>query len=479
MRRFVLILVAAAALHAQSALERILAQGKVTVGGGMPLRLEDVLESVERNYPPLLATLQDRSIAEADLLSAQGRFDLTLRARFDTDRLGYYSNERFDVGIEQPLSFQGMSFFSGYRQGDGSFASYDGKLETRSLGEVRSGFRLPLTRDRAIDSRRAEREKATWGIRLADLGIDQQKILVNQMATRRYWDWVAAGRRYAVAAAVLEIATQREKILEEAVKSGALAAIEVTDNRRAILQRQTLLVEARRALEQAALELSLYVRDNRGEVVVPGTDRVPAAFPESREFKDDKIQTDIGSALRRRPEIGRLVAQREQTEIDAKLARNQRLPAIDLVSAFTSEGGTGPVRRGPQELKTGIAFELPFQRRSAQGRIDAAEARLRAIRQRERYAKDQVITEVKDAASAVNAAQQRVQVLRDEVQVSRELEEAERTRFELGEGTLFMLNLRELTTAEAAVREITAQADYHRAVAQYDLSVASGLPVRP
>ena len=82
--RLAALLLLASMAFGQSALERILAQGKVVVGGGLPLQLDEVLDSVDKNYPPLLATLQDRSIAEADLLSAQGRFDLTLRARVDT-----------------------------------------------------------------------------------------------------------------------------------------------------------------------------------------------------------------------------------------------------------------------------------------------------------------------------------------------------------------------------------------------------------
>lgn len=471
---FCLIALASAAFGqvAQSSLERILSQSKMTVGGGLPLRLEEVLESVDRHYPPLLIALQDRPLAESDLLSAQGRFDLILRARVDSDQFGYYKNNRFDAGIEQPLVPGGISLFSGWRVGDGTFAPYDGKLDTRSLGELRSGFRIPILRDRAIDPRRADLQKASLGISVANLGIDQQKIVITQAATRRYWDWVAAGRRFAIAMAVLEIATNREKILEETVRAGQLPAIEVTDNKRAILQRQSLVVETQRGLEQAAFELSLYLRDRQGQPLIPGPERIPAAFPTEAEVTPAQMAADLRKALEKRPEIARLSAQREQTEIDARLARNQWLPLVDFVSTFTAEGGSGNVRRGPQELRAGLIFELPFQRRQATARFQAAQARIRQFSERERFARDQVATEVKDAASAVNAAFQRVQVIGDEVQISRELEDAERTRFELGEGTLFILNLRELATAEAAIRQVIAQADYQRAVAQYELATA-------
>ncbi|MBV8705932.1 MAG: hypothetical protein JO028_01995, partial [Acidobacteriaceae bacterium] len=58
---------------------------------------------------------------------------------------------------------------------------------------------------------------------------------------------------------------------------------------------------------------------------------------------------------------------------------------------------------------------------------------------------------------------------------TRQVEEAERLRYDLGEGTLFILNLRELATAEAEIRLINAKADYQRAVAQYDYALANAL----
>ena len=39
------------------------------------LTLQDLLDRVQKSYPPLLAALQDREAAEGDLLTAMGRFD--------------------------------------------------------------------------------------------------------------------------------------------------------------------------------------------------------------------------------------------------------------------------------------------------------------------------------------------------------------------------------------------------------------------
>jgi outer membrane protein TolC len=435
------------------------------------LKLDDVLESVKQHYPPLLAALQEEALADADLLQAQGQFDVTARGRWDSDSLGYYTNRRWTVGIEQPTAFLGMSLLGGYRHGEGSFAPYDGKLETRSGGEWQTGVRLPLLRDRSIDRRRADVSKANLGRQVARLSVQQQKLAIAFLASRTYWNWVAAGRRFRITQTVLQIAQNRQNFLDESVKGGLLPAIDAADNRRAVLQRRGQLVEAERVLQQAAIELSLFLRDNRGLPVLPRPEQLPEKFPDPVALSDGQVREDGLEAIRRRPELPRLEAQREQAQIDAKHARNQRLPALDVIAGFTSESGTGVVSRGPQELKAGVSFEFPWQRRSATGRLRAAEARSQQIRQREQFARDQVQAEVQDAASALQTAFERTRVADDEVTVSRELEDAERTRFELGEGTLFQLNLREMATLESAQREIAAKADYHRALAGYKAAI--------
>jgi outer membrane protein TolC len=444
------------------------------------LSLATVLESVNKNYPPLRAALLERPLAEADQLVATGRFDLLLRARLEIQQFGFYENERFQVQVDQPTTLWGSSIYSGYAQSTGRFPDYDGKQVTNDAGQYVAGVRVPLARDRAIDARRAELAQRRIGVRLADLSIDQQRIAILQGATRRYWDWVAAGRRLAIARALLEVAQARDSILTEAVRLGALPQFEQLDNQRLVLQRRNNVVEAQRAIENAAIELSLFLRDDRGQPRLAAENELPLAFPDPGALEDAQLLADLEAAQLRRPEIMRLIFQRNQVEIDRKLAQNQRLPNVDLFSEYTREMGSGPVQRGPNDVRGGIIFELPFQRRQATGRLQAAEARLRQFEQRETFQRDQVTAEVRDAASAVRAAYERSRVLHDELRITRQVEEAERTRYELGDSTLFVLNQREQSTAEAAVREANALADYYRAFAAYELAIARGLnPATP
>ena len=81
--------------------------------------------------------------------------------------------------------------------------------------------------------------------------------------------------------------------------------------------------------------------------------------------------------------------------------------------------------------------------------------------------------DVRDAGSAIVGSHARIDAARQEVRLARDLERLERTRFELGDSTLFFVNLREQATAEAALREIDALADYHKAMAAYEAAIAN------
>jgi outer membrane protein, heavy metal efflux system len=349
---------------------------------------------------------------------------------------------------------------------------------TRSASTARAPG-CPLFRDREIDARRAELQKTLIGRRIAELGVDQQRLVIVQFATRRYYDWLAAGRRYRAAQDVLRIAEQRDQQLREASQIGQIPRIDVTDNLRAILTRRATVIEADRALQLAAIELSLFYRDAAGDPQLPQPAQLPPDFPSMQAISEARLMDDIDLALRRRPEIQRFAAQRDQVEVDRRLARNQLLPNIDTQIAFVRETGDRIVRRGPNDLIASVIFDLPYQRRQAKGRELAAQARVTQFDQRERFARDTVTAEVRDAYSALITAYQRAQVVTQELEITRQLEEAERVRFNLGDGNLFLVNLREQATFDTELRQVGALNEYFRSLALYEYAIAETMTRRP
>ncbi len=436
------------------------------------LRLDELVRSVELRFPMILAAQQERVAAEADRLSASGGFDPSWRTTAAVIPLGGYPSQRLDTFVEQPLPWWGSSVFAGYRIGRGEYPVYDGKLATNQYGEARAGARLNIWRDGPIDRRRANVRRAELGVDAATQSADQQRIEATRVASFRYWDWVAAGRRLAIARTWLDLALVRDAGLVRRVETGDVPAFERQENERAILQRKAQVISAQRALEQAAIELSIFLRMEDGSSLLPEPSRLPASMPEPSPLDVARVAADERAALDRRPEIKRLDAQKEQAEVERRWAENQQRPAIDVVVVGSQDFGPGDPKQAKPVLEAAVVVDIPLLNRVANGRERAASAQVSRIEAQARLQRDRVVADVRDAASALAASEQRATAARAELDVARKLADQELRRFELGEGTLLLVNLREQAALEAALRQIDAVADWQKALAAYRAATA-------
>lgn len=437
-----------------------------------PLTIDELLASVDRAFPLIEAVVAERRLAEGVATAARGEFDLKMKGEAETQQFGFYRNEMAKGLLEQNTTLWGTTVYGGYRVGRGTYGPYDEKALTLSGGEWSGGFRTPLLKNRAIDSRRADLQTTKLGQQGAEFTISKERLKIYKSALKQYWEWVAAGRQISVAKGLLQLAEQRNQQLEDSVKLGQLAPVEVTDNLRAILQRRSALVNAERYLQGAAIELSLFFRNAAGDPLQPTPDRLSEQFPEPQVLTPEQETADLAAAMTTRPEIQGLIIKRQQQGVEARLAKNQVEPQLDLYFNYSRDAGTGRNSRRGNEIEGGLSFELPAQRRKATGKQTQVEAKITMIDAELRFTRDRVLLDVQDAASAVRAAYQVVGVVREEVKAARQLEEAERARFDLGDSTQFFVNQRELATADAAIREIKALADYHKARAEYAAATA-------
>lgn len=438
-----------------------------------PLTLGEVLRSTHKAHPLLLAADLDREAAKGETLAAEGGFDASWKTRGTARPVGYYDNLTVDSVIEKPTSLWGVSTFAGWRLGVEEFPIYDEKLRTLEYGQWRAGVNVPVLRNGPIDRRRASLARAELAQRMAQLSFEQQRIELERLASHRYWAWVAAGRKLEVAEALLDNVEARQAAVAARVKTGDLPNIEEADNARALEQRHAQVALASRSLEQTAIELSLFLRDERSAPRVPRRDELPRDWPDAQEQLNPSA--DIQEGLQQRPEPKRLLLQREQHGVELEFTENQLIPGLDLqVVGARNFGAPIPERPDLKEpvLEVSVLLDVPLQNRMNEGRASALRAQIERTQLQQRFASERVVAEIKDAYSAVDWAKQRIAAIHREVQLALDLEAAERERFSAGDSQLLIVNLREQQTAEARLREVDALFDYHRALA--DLRAARG-----
>ncbi|MHC4892935.1 MAG: TolC family protein [Planctomycetota bacterium] len=441
------------------------------------IELHDVLISVERHFPVLLAAREELKVADARLLSAEGGFDTRLNASALSELDGFYQSDRVGFGVTQPLVPLGAEVSAGYRLGRGDFAVYDGKAKTDDGGEYRLGLLVPLLQNRAIDPRRV----AVWKARLARDRAEPELVLAEIAITRdaalAFWNWVAAGRRREIAQGLLELAQNRMEQVNLQVDEGALAEIDRTENQRLIVDRQATLVRAERALQQAAIALSLFWRDANGQPAVPPDEALPYEFPVPLDIASVALPGDEELAYARRPELAALAIEQEELRLEQGLAQNSLLPRLDLeVRASQDVGGTvnDPDDKGPFEFGVYLDFDVPVQRSRARGQVRLLQSRLIQLEQELQFARDRIGAQVRDARSALVQSWGRIAQARENVALAVELADAENFKFREGGSDLLRVNLREQQAAVAAAELVAALEGYFAALTAYRAAI--GVP---
>ncbi|QDU23694.1 TolC family protein [Urbifossiella limnaea] len=444
---------------------------------GGPLGLDEVLTAVEQHYPLLRAVEQERVAAGGRLLSAMGAFDLNLAASAEGQGTTY-DNFRSGLGVSQGIPVAGLGVFAGYRNGYGTFPTYNLGQKTADGGEFRAGVSIPLLQGREIDRPRAAIQQARLDTQIAEPVIHRQRLDFQRAAARTYWAWVGAGHRLKVAEELVRLAVERDEQLRVRVEAGPAANIERVDNQQNIALRNGLMVQAQRAFQQATIELSLFLRDPAGSPTLAGRDRLPV-FPEVQPVAAG-FEEALRTALANRPEPQRLRLQRERAAVDLRLASNQTLPAVNAVVAAAQDVGygtsslSGPNGLDRTTLNAGVAMQLPLQRRDARGREIQAGAQLAQIEAQLRQAEDVVRAEVQDAVSALDRAYEFHRQARQRVELARLVARAEREQLRLGRSDVLRVTLREQAAFDAEIIEIGARQDYFRALAEFRAALGLG-----
>ncbi len=116
----------------------------------------------------------------------------------------------------------------------------------------------------------------------------------------------------------------------------------------------------------------------------------------------------------------------------------------------------------------GVTFTVPLQRRQARGALSRAEAELRETELRQRRIADQITTDIANILANLTTALKLGDLADAEVKQASAMVQAERTRFRLGAGDFFLVNVREETAANAQISAIRADLAGRLAEASYN-----------
>ena len=424
------------------------------------LTLERVIASTLDNHPRVRRAELAAEAARARTTAARGAFDPTLGADGRQMLAGTYRDREGLVSVDSQTPWAGLRVGAQYRYHAGDIPDYYGYRETGSAGELMARAELPLLEGRRTDPARTALAIANQHAEVAELELLFEQLDVARQAALAWWSWKMALEILVIRADLLAIADERVDMVGAQVASGAMAPIEDVEARRTRLQRQSLLVEALRDVDLTAAELSFWLRSTDGARRSPDPCDRPDWPDASRTHHQlTQLLRAGGADGLSRPDIARLEPLREVARAREALAVNRILPVLDVRGWAASQLGTDLPRPDRVDAGVGLRFALPLGNRAARGERDAASAEADRITFEQRLLIDAMERDLEIAIARLNRALERLTLVSDEVATLRTLEAAERIAWQSGESTLFVVNLRELATAEARELEVRALRD--------------------
>ncbi len=308
---------------------------KVAGGAGQVdtdrLTLADVIASVYRFYPLLEQSRLERARAQGQLLEAYGAYDTKLQGYTLSEPTGFYENYRNGIGLARQTWWGGY-LSAGYRLGRGAFQPWYKERETNEAGEFKLAMGLPLLQGRAIDAQRVAVFQASLAGQAAEPLIQLTLLMAAREGSTLYWEWVAAGATLDAQRELLGLAEQRGEQYEIGVAAGKFPEIDLIFNQQLIAERRGKVLETQQKFRATSFKLSLYLRNDVGQSIIPNDDWLPTRFPVIEPLPPGDFQADLSAALSRRPELMLLQYETRHIQLDQQLARNQLLPQLDLIS---------------------------------------------------------------------------------------------------------------------------------------------------
>lgn len=351
----------------------------------------------------------------------------------------------------------------------------------------------PLLRNFRIDNNRYQIQVARRNQRISDTQFRETVLNTTADVKQLYYDLIYAIDNLEAQRKSLALAT---KLVEEnriKVRVGTMAPLDVVAAEAEQASREEAVILAENALFEAedALKRAIFPQHDQATWALR---IVPTERPTAEPVIVD-LEAAIQNALANRTDLASTRLTLENAEYGVKYARNQMLPAIDLIAAYgsTGIGGTRILRDDPpfgpvsgtvpggfgdalsdvfgREFPTwtlGVNVSYPIMNRQAA----AASARARLSRDQAqtnvRRAELRVAAEVRSAGRAVETNFKRVESTRAARVLAERRLDAEEKKFAAGLSTNFLVTQAQRDLALAEVAELRAVADYRKSLVDFE-----------
>ena len=444
---------------------------------GVPFPFPVFLDLILRGHPVAQQAQLVAEQARSDLRTAWGAFDPTVSATWDQKTFGgtqYY--KYFDAEVKIPLPI-GADVTLAFDRTMGRFSNPDRR--TVGEGTFAAGISIPLGQRIVTDERRNALQQARAA---RDAGAADQTAIVNKLlfsAAKDYGAWYETWRRRAISEEGEALAQFRLEAVRRRVTNGESAPIDSLEALLEVQRRQVTRFEAEAAFYVATLGVTAYLWDDTGNPAALPADAIPGLDGVDRAGIDStRLAGLLDLATRRNPDLLKIQARVRQAEAQRLFTLQGLLPFAEAKLGGLAEQGTESDlgffdgARLDNNYKAGLSIRSPLLFLKETGRFSAAGQRLAFQRLEEDRLRRNVEFDAREAIFDLANLERLLDRQTANVRNARLLRDAEQIRFDNGESTLLIVNIRERLVLDESIKLAALEAKI--AGARGALVVATG-----
>lgn len=440
---------------------------QLSIAQEAPLTLDIVLKSTRQYFPEVLNALDKIEKSQAKVQSARGSFDLNFNSELNNRVEGYYDGDDFDIVLEKPLQFLNSKVYMGYRRSKNRFPVYEGKTDTLDQGESRIGLQLSLWRNRDIDPKRLKLRNSRLQLDQTKQEFIEKENDILKKASKAYWNWHAKGHIYRINVDLLAIMEKLQKAVSAKIKQGELARIYETENLQYIMKRRSDVLNSKQEFKEAALLLSLFLRDNKGLPLVVTEKVLPVETEMEANFQLKTFKVDLKRVININPKLKNLELKTAEAQNDILNAENALAPRFDLKMEVSKDQGNGSDTLQGEEQKVMLQLDIPIERNLGNGLVNQNKVKRKILKRQRQFEEDNLSVKLRKIYTRFNTFKEVIENTQKEVEFAKKLQIAERQKFTQGTSDFFLVNLRDQNLASAQEKLVKSWFNLSKTIADY------------
>jgi outer membrane protein TolC len=415
------------------------------------LSLENFLSLVTLYHPVSKQADLVTLMARANKLSARGGFDPVLSSSLDNK---FFNDKNYwfllDAKLEVP-TWYGIELKAGYQYWQGDY--FDAHERTPDIGLPYAGISVSLGKGLFMDDRMAGLKQAKI---YADMAEYEKQLMVNDLyfeAIQAYLDWTFKYYQYDILNEATSLAMQRFESTRIQFLLGDKPAMDTLEMYTIYQTRLLGLIAAKNELSNAQLKVSNFLWfENNLPIQLP--DSIVPLLTDSLHkdnlFTQDSLQTLIRSLSAQNPILSQLQLKQKQLGIEKLLKTNKLLPQLDVSYNFLYNENANMYFT--DNYKLGVEFKFPIFVRKEVGDLKLTKYKMQDNQFKISYKTYELNNKVNAYFNDYTALREQLNTNNAALVNYKLLLDAETKKFQIGEGTVFMVNSRETKYLESLIK---------------------------